>query len=78
MERNEPERWAQSKFKKERWDRLNNNAIESWNKWMLFLRCMPIPWLVIGHIQKIGLKYDKGTKEMQLWKNGWDRRLRGN
>jgi len=31
---------------------------------------MPIPWLVIGHIQKIGLKYDKRKKEMQLWKNG--------
>ena len=77
MERNEPERWAQSKFKKERWDRLNNNAIESWNKWMLFLRCMPIPWLVIGHIQKIGLKYDKRKKEMQLWKNGMGSKIEG-
>jgi len=31
---------------------------------------MPIPWLVIGHIQKIGLKFEKRKKEMQLWKNG--------
>ena len=31
VERNEPERWAQLKFKKERWGRLDNNAIGSWN-----------------------------------------------
>jgi len=30
VERNEPEQWAQSKFKKDRWGRLNNNAIQSW------------------------------------------------
>ena len=78
MERNEPERWAQSKFKKDRWGRLNNNAIESWNNWMLSLRSMPIPWLVIGHIQKIGLKYDKRKKEMQLWKNGVGSKIEGN
>ena len=66
VERNEPERCAQAKFKKERWGTLNNNAIESWNKWMLSLRCMPIPWLVIGHIQKIGQKFKKTKKEMQL------------
>jgi len=77
VERNEPERWAQSKFKKERWDRLNNNAIESWNKWMLFLRCMPIPWLVIGHIQKIGQKFEKRKKEMQLLKNGVGSKIEG-
>jgi len=32
VEHNEPERWAQLKFMKERWDRLNNNAMERWNK----------------------------------------------
>jgi len=42
VERNEPERWAQSKFNKDTWDRLNNNAIESWNNWMQSLRSMPI------------------------------------
>jgi len=26
---NEPEQWAEAKFKKECWDRLNNNVIES-------------------------------------------------
>jgi len=31
VERNELERWVQAKFRKERWGRLNNNAIESWN-----------------------------------------------
>jgi len=45
-----PEQWAQSKFNKDRWGRLNNNAIESWKNWMRSLRCMPIPWLVTGHI----------------------------
>ena len=70
VEDNEPERWAQSKFLKDRWGRLNNNAIESWNKWMRSLRSMPIPWLIVGHIQKIGLKYEKRKKEMQLWKDG--------
>jgi len=30
---------------------------------------MLIPWLVIGHIQKIGSKYEKRKKEMQMWKN---------
>ena len=29
VEKNEPERWAQSKFKKERWGRFNNNPVES-------------------------------------------------
>jgi len=29
VERNELERWVQSKFTKERWGRLNNNAVES-------------------------------------------------
>ena len=29
IEENEPERWVQSKFIKERWGKLNNNPIES-------------------------------------------------
>ena len=33
------------------------------------MRSMLIPWLVIGHIQKIGSKYEKRKKEMQMWKN---------
>jgi len=28
-EHNEPEQWVQSKFKKEKWEKLNNNPIES-------------------------------------------------
>jgi len=31
VEKNKPQRWAQSKFKKERWVKLNNNPMESWN-----------------------------------------------
>ena len=31
---NEPEQWPASKFEKERWGRMNNNVIESWNNWM--------------------------------------------
>ena len=31
---NEPEQWAETKFRKERWGRLNNNVIESWNIWI--------------------------------------------
>ena len=37
---------------------------------MRSLRSMPIPWLVMGHIQKVGLKFEKRKKEMQQWKNG--------
>ena len=65
VEKNEPERWVQSKFTKEMWGRLNNNAIESWNNWMHFLRRMTIPWLVIGQLQKLGLKYDKQKLELK-------------
>jgi len=70
VERNESERWVQAKFRKERWGRLNNNAIESWKNWMRSLRSMPVPWLVMGHLQKVGLKFDKRKKEMQQWKKG--------
>ena len=38
VEDNEPEYWAQSKFNKDRWGKLNNNPIESWNNWMRALR----------------------------------------
>jgi len=27
---NEPKQWAEAKFRKEQWGRLNNNVIESW------------------------------------------------
>jgi len=53
VEKNEPQRWAQSKFKKERWGKLNNNPMESWNNWMRKLRAMSIPWLLLGHLQKV-------------------------
>ena len=75
MERNEPERWAQAKFTKDRWARLNNNANESWNNWMCYLRSMPILWLVMEHPQKIGLKFDKRKKEIQQWKNGAESKI---
>jgi len=50
VEENEPERWVQLKFLKERWGKLNNNPIESWNYWMCRLRQMSIPSLMSGHL----------------------------
>jgi len=38
VEDNEPKHWVESKFVKERWGKLNNNPIESWNNWMCGLR----------------------------------------
>ena len=63
MERHD--QWAQSHFKKERWGKLNNNAVESWNNWMRKLRAISIPWLVIGHLQKVGLKWDKRKVDVE-------------
>ena len=34
------------------------------------VHCMSIPWLVSGHIQKLGLKVDKWKMELQKWNNG--------
>ena len=34
VEGNEPEQWVALKFTKERWGRMNNNVIKSWNNWM--------------------------------------------
>jgi len=31
IEKNELEWWAQSKFPKDRWGKLNNNPVEGWN-----------------------------------------------
>ena len=42
---------------------------------MRSLRSMPIPWLVMGHTQKVGLKFEKRKKEMQQWKNGVGARI---
>jgi len=67
--KNEPRQWAQSKFKKERWGKLNNNPVESWNNWMRKLQAVSIPWLVLGHLQKVGLKWDKRKGELQKWSN---------
>ena len=33
------------------------------------LRAMFIPWLVLGHLQKVGLKWDKRKVELQKWNN---------
>ena len=30
---------------------------------------MPIPWLVLGHLQKVGQKWDKRKEELQKWTN---------
>jgi len=49
---------------------LNSNVVESWNNWMCSLQRMSIPWLVSGHIQKVGLKVDKRKTELEKWKNG--------
>jgi len=38
---------------------------------------MPIPWLVIRHLQKMGLKFYKRKKEMQQWKNGVGTKIEG-
>ena len=43
VEDNELKRWAQSKFTKKRWGKLNNNPVESWNNWMCGLRQKSIP-----------------------------------
>jgi len=37
---------------------------------MCSLRRMSIPWLVSGHIQKLGLKVDKRKMELEKLKNG--------
>ena len=74
VEENEPEQWAASKFSTERWGRMNNNVIESWNNWMCRLRLMPVPWLVSGHLEKLDKKMDKHTTEI-LWKNGMGKRI---
>jgi len=58
VEDNESERWAQSKFSKERWGKMNNNPIESSNNWMCGLRQMSIPCLISGHLQKLQKKMD--------------------
>jgi len=62
---NEPEQWVEVKFRKERWGRLNNNVIESWNNWMRHLRPMPVPWLVSGHFEKLGKKFGKHKEDIK-------------
>ena len=42
VEENELGQWVASKLTKERWGRMNNNVIESWNNWMRHLRPMPV------------------------------------
>ena len=75
VEDNEPERWVQSKFLKERWGNLNNNPIESWNNWMCGLRQMSISSLISGHLQKLGSKMDNRKFGVEKWKNGVGERI---
>ena len=75
VEDNEPERWVQSKFTKERWGKLNNNPAESWNNWMCGLRQMSIPSLISGHLQKLGCKMDRRKHDVEKWKNGVGERV---
>jgi len=63
------------KLKKERWGRLNKNPVESWNNWMRKLQRMSIPWLVLGHLQKVGMKWDNRKAELQKWGNGVGNRI---
>jgi len=44
---------------------LNNSSVESYNDWMQNLRAMSIPCWVIGHLQKLGKKWDKQKVELQ-------------
>ena len=39
------------------------------------LRAMSIPWLVLGHLQKVGLKWDKRKGELQKWSNSVGNRI---
>jgi len=33
------------------------------------LRTLSVPWLMIGHLQKLGKKWDKQKMELQKWEN---------
>ena len=65
----------QSKFSKERWAKLNNNPIESWNNWICGLRQVSIPSLISGHLQKLGCKMDNQNFAVDTWKNGVGERI---
>jgi len=39
------------------------------------LRAMSILWLVIGHLQKLGKKWDKRKTELQKWENSVGNRI---
>lgn len=75
VDNNEPEQWATSKFGKEKWDRMNNNVIESWNNWMRRLWLMPVSWLVSVNLEKLGKKMDKHKQDMTKCKNGMGERI---
>ena len=36
---------------------------------------MPVPWLVSGHLEKLGKKMDQHKTEMLKWKNGVGERI---
>jgi len=67
---NEHEQWAEAKFRKERWGRLNSNVIESWNNWMHRLRPISVPLLVSGHLKQLGKKFGKHKDDIDKWVNG--------
>ena len=75
MEENEPEQWAASKLTKERWGRMSNSMIESWNNWMRCLRPMPVSWPISGQLDKLKKKMDQHKMEMLKWKNGVEDRI---
>ena len=75
VEDNKLERWAQSKFTKERWEKINNTPIESWNNWMCELRQMLISYLISRHLQKLRKKMDMRKAKVEQSKNGVGERI---
>ena len=75
VKHNEPKHWVAVKIHIKRRDRLNNNAMESWNNLMRSLRCMSISCLVSRHIHKLGLKVDKRKMEVRKWRNNVDDKI---
>jgi len=67
---NELEQWAEAKFRKEQWGRLNNNVIESLKNWMRHLQPMPMSWLVSVHLEKLRKEFGR-HKELTSGSMAW-------
>ena len=39
------------------------------------LRPMPVPWLVTGHLEKLGKKFRKHNEDIDKWVNGVGERI---